>query len=79
MARKPILHLILGLCLTLFFASSLTWFLIPTYARDDALIPPNPEEAGLRQDDAGGDYLLGVGKADITGYSAPSFTDQNGS
>lgn len=77
MARKPIIHLLLFLCLTVLIASSLTWLLFPTYAPGDGLISTGPGKAGLHHDAGGGDYLLGVGKADITGYSVPIFTKQN--
>jgi hypothetical protein len=74
MARKPILNLLLVLCLTFFAAFSLIWLLFPAHARDEALISANPEKAGLhQQNDVPGDYLLGVGKADITGYISFSF------
>lgn len=76
MARKPILHLLLFLCFTFFAASSLIWLLFPAHARDEALISANPPKGGLhQQNDAQGDYLLGVGKADITGYISRSFDE----
>lgn len=74
MARKPILHILLSLCFALLAASSLIWLLFPASARDAAVISANPEKAGLRQqNEVPGDYLLGVGKADITGYISRSF------
>lgn len=69
MARKPILHLLLVLCFTFVAASSLIWLLFPANARDEALIPANRGKTRVfQQNDVQGNYLLGVGKADITGY-----------
>jgi len=70
MARKPILHLLVVTCFTFVATALLIWLLFPANAQDEAVIAVGRGRTSVfQQNDVQGDYLLGVGKADITGYS----------
>jgi hypothetical protein len=68
MTRRPPALVLYSLCLTFLAAFLVLCFVVQTPARNAPLIPANfPHEEDKHDVVAQGDYLLGVGKADITG------------
>ncbi len=69
MTRRPPAVVLYTICLTFLAAFLVLCFVVQSPARNAPLIPANLPGEQSKHDDvvAQGDYLLGVGKADITG------------